>query len=294
MRRAMHVRIPIIVFCLMGTPALAQIGPRDVDKLPSTKPALTAAYGTDPLENGDLRMPEGKGPFPVVVLIHGGCWTKGFATKQNLAPLASALQARGIATWNIEYRQIGDPGAGWPGTFQDWGNGVDYLKVLAKKYPLDMKRVVVAGHSAGGHAALWVAARGKLPKDSSLFAADPLKVKVAVDIDGPGALAPFVGVDAEICGKPVIEPLMGGSAKDHADRYAQGTPRDLLPLHVPQYLVASVVLTPDAANDYVAKAKAAGDSAQVITLTNTGHFEMIAPGHPEEKQIEDLIVGLMK
>src|SRR5262245_47156086 len=89
-------------------------GPRDVDSLPSSKPTLVAAYGTDSLEFGELRLPPGRGPFPVVVVIHGGCWRAGFATLRNTAALASALTAKGVATWNIEYRQVGNPGGGWP------------------------------------------------------------------------------------------------------------------------------------------------------------------------------------
>jgi len=154
--------------CLMASPALAQrLGPRDVDTLPSRAPQLREAYGADSLQFGELRLPRmGLGPFPVAVVIHGGCWTKGFATLRNTAAVASALADEGIATWNVEYRQMGDPGAGWPNSFLDVGAAVDHLRALAKAWPLDLTRVVVLGHSAGAHLALWAAARPRLPRSS--------------------------------------------------------------------------------------------------------------------------------
>ena len=267
----------------MATGAMARdMGPRDVDALPASKPTALVSYGTDRLQTGELRLPAGKGPFPVAVVIHGGCWTKGFATARNTAPLASALTAKGIATWNIEYRQVGDAGGGWPGTFADWAAATDHLRTLAKRYPIDLTNVVVTGHSAGAHAALWVAARGKLPKGNALRGSNPLPVRAAVAIDGPGDLAPFVGPDAEICGKPVIVPLMGGTPAEVPGRYAQGSPAALLPLGMPQVMLPSSVLTPDAAEAYRKAAVAKGDRASVVpTAAGADHFNIIAPGEPQ-------------
>ena len=140
-------------------PAAMTMGAKDADELHSSPVTITESYGSDPLQNGDLRVPAGSGPFPVVIVIHGGCWTAGFATKRNTAALASAITEHGYATWNIEYRQTGDPGGGWPGTLSDWAQATDHLRALGRTHPLDLGRVVVAGHSAGGHAAAWVAAR---------------------------------------------------------------------------------------------------------------------------------------
>src|ERR1051326_5266863 len=120
-----------------------RLGPRDVDAWPATDPVVVRKYGTDPLQFGELRLPKGKGPLPVAVIIHGGCWTKGFATLRNTAAVASELAKKGVATWNIEYRQVGDAGGGWPGTFMDWGAAADYLRELTNSYPLDLSRVLV-------------------------------------------------------------------------------------------------------------------------------------------------------
>ena len=261
------------------------------NRLPASEPTVTAAYGAGPLQVGELRLPAGKGRFAVVMVVHGGCWTKGFATRRHTAALASALTRRGLATWNIEYRQVGDPGGGWPGTFSDWGAATDHLRVLARAHPLDLSRIVVTGHSAGAHAALFIASRPRLAATSAIRGRSPVPVRAAVAIDGPGDLGRFVGLDAEICGKPVIVPLMGGTPASVPDRYAQGSPAALLPLGVPQILVsASGVLSPDAAEAYRAAATAAGDKVEVRMLANTGHFEPIAPGTPQWREVEALIV----
>jgi acetyl esterase/lipase len=126
------------------------IGPRQVDTLPASNPTRVQQYGSDALEFGELRLPEGKGPFPVVVVIHGGCWTKGFATLRNTAAIASELTKSNVATWNIEYRQVGDAGGGWPGTFRDWGAATDYLRVLGKSYPVRSKYTSEAKGAAWG------------------------------------------------------------------------------------------------------------------------------------------------
>ena len=127
----------------LSAAARADMHPNDVAALEAPPPDIVSSYGDDPLQFGELRLPPGEGPFPVVVLIHGGCWTRGFATVDYTDVLAGEITAMGYATWNIEYRQVGDPGAGWPGTFQDWGNALDHLRVLAESEPLSLEQIVV-------------------------------------------------------------------------------------------------------------------------------------------------------
>ncbi|MSU62821.1 MAG: alpha/beta hydrolase [Pedosphaera sp.] len=278
---------------LFGLPSallvVEAIGPRQVDALPASDPTSVQKYGSDPLQFGELRLPKGDGPFPVVVVIHGGCWTKGFATLRNTAAIASELTKSNLATWNIEYRQVGDAGGGWPGTFRDWGAATDYLRVLSKSYPLDLSRIMVVGHSAGAHAALWVAARNHLPFDSEIRGADPLKVQAAVAVDGPGDLTGFVGFDAQICGKSVIVPLMEGAPAEQPERYRQASPKSLLPLGVPQFLVTATVLTPTTAKEYQKLAESKGDRVEILSL-DTGHFEVIAPGHKAWSAVEQVLL----
>ena len=288
----MRILILALLASLATPQLLAQehLGPREVDALPASKPTLVEAYGSDPLQVGELRIPAGKGPFPVAIVIHGGCWTKGFATRLSTAPLASSLADDGIATWNVEYRQLGDPGGGWPGTFMDWAAAADHLRALAQHEPLDLDRVVAVGHSAGAHAALWLAARHNLPSSSEIRGASPLPVMAAVAIDGPGDLGSFSKTDVDICGSPVIDNLMGGSPDEVPKRYAQGSPIQLLPLGVPQHLVAVGVLTPEDAAEYAGSAAIGHDAVQVLPVADSTHFDVIAPGNKAWLPVQKLII----
>ena len=124
--------------------------PGELEKLPAQAADQRISYGKDSSQYGDLRIPTGPGPHPVAVLIHGGCFKAQYATPRDLAAMADALKADGIATWNIEYRRLGQPGGGWPGTYLDVANAIDYLPNIAQQYSLDLDRVAVVGHSAGG------------------------------------------------------------------------------------------------------------------------------------------------
>jgi acetyl esterase/lipase len=130
------------------------MAPQDLQALPSHPADQRISYGQDSSEYGELRVPAGAGPHPLVVLIHGGCFKAAYATLRDLAPMADALKSDGIASWNVEYRRLGQPGGGWPGTYLDVGRAVDHLRAIAGAHHLDLGRVVLVGHSAGGHLAM--------------------------------------------------------------------------------------------------------------------------------------------
>lgn len=252
----------------------------------ASKPGATIAYGTLPQQSGDLRLPAGKGPFPVAVVVHGGCWQASYDTRAGIAAVADALTRRGIATWNIEYRRVGDAGGGFPGTFQDVAAGVDKLPDLARRFPLDLSRVIIVGHSAGAHLALWAASRGKLEAPWRGGTVRPVAV---VAIDGPAALAPFVGIDEQVCGKAVIVPLMGGTPADKAADYRIASPADHLPLGVRQLLVQAELgpfMVP-----YAGAAKAAGDTVEVLQPANANHFDIVTPTLPNGAAVIDFIAA---
>jgi len=297
------VKYVAFLFALLGThPALSQhMRPDDVDKLPSSAPVLLEAYGTEPAQVGELRLPAAAGPHPVVVVIHGGCWWKGFATRRNTAALASRLTEKGFATWNIEYRQAGqtgadgtysgDPGAGWPGTFRDLAAATDHLRDLAKRYPLDLTRVAVTGHSAGAHAALWVASRHRLPEKSEIASPDPLPIGAVVAIDGPPDPAREIASFEDACGVPAGTALFGGTPAEQPGRWAEGSPQAMLPLGLKSGLIsASLFLSPVASSRWVTEARAGKDPASALILDGTGHFEVIAPGSPVWSQVEAFLV----
>lgn len=233
-----------VVIAIGVIPSMAEaqfFGPQQVNRLPSSPADHRIHYGSDPLQFGELRLPHSSGRHPVAVVIHGGCWKSRhgdlIADLQNTAPLSSALTSLGIATWNIEYRQTDNPGGGWTGTFEDVANAIDYLRVLAKAYPLDLNRVVVVGHSAGGHLGTWAAARHRLSKASPLFSKEPLRVVGVVNLAGLTDLESILPIQSQLCGAPVITNLIGGSPSEVPERYRQASPSNLLPIRVKQVLI---------------------------------------------------------
>jgi acetyl esterase/lipase len=194
----------------------------------------------------------------------------------NMRPLAAALADAGIATWNIEYRRLGDAGGGWPGTFRDVAAGTDFLRTLAKDHALDLTRVIAIGHSAGGHLALWLAARQNVPGTSDVYVANPMPLNGVVSLDGPADLKAVIPDQKRICGAPVITDLIGGSPEERPDRYRAASPAELLPLGVRQEFFAGRMFGAQAA-PYEAAARAAGDRIQTTVLPAGGHFIFIDP-----------------
>jgi len=247
-------------------------GPEMVDAVPSDPPTLKVAYGTASARQfGELRVPKGKGPFPIAVIYHGGCWA-GMGGPSNVAALASFLARNGVATWTPGYRELGSDG-GWPNTFADWGQGLGYLKTLSKSYPLDLKRLTLMGHSAGTTPAVWL---GTGNYGDAVINGDLPKPRAAVVIDGPLRTAPFVGVDEAICGQPVIVPLMGGTPDDVPARYAMLDPLVNKPL-VKRLLVVDGAL-PDPEPAVIAGLRAQAIAVEVIRVSQEQHFNMLVPG----------------
>jgi acetyl esterase/lipase len=248
----------------------------DLAPLCGAPPGVRFAYGPNPLQFGELSLPDGPGPHPVVVNVHGGCWLAEFSIDHSRAQ-AQALTAAGFAVWNIEYRRVGNAGGGWPGTFLDVAQALDHLRTLARSRALDLTRVCLMGHSAGGHLALWLAARPRLALDSEIRGGDPLPVRGVV------ALAPATELrelHARRVFDDVVDRLIGGSPATYPERYATASPGDLTPLGVPQLLIAG--RHDDVwgwnAEAYLATARARHEPLiSLEVIEDAGHFEVIAP-----------------
>lgn len=254
--------------------------PQEFQALPSGEPDLRMAYGSDSSQFGELRIPAGPGPHPVAVLVHGGCFKAAYAGARDLAPMADALEADGIATWNIEYRRLGHPGGGWPGTYLDVGAAVDFLRTLADQHPLDLGRVAIVGHSAGGHLAMWVAARARVPAGSAVAMPDPLPVRGVMDLAGPLDMTANIPGYEGLCPDSVITSLLGGTPAAEPERYAHASPIRLLPLGVPQVLVIGEheeFVPRPFVEPYVQAAARAGDPVRLIVIPGAGHFEIASP-----------------
>ena len=238
------------------------------------------AYGDDPLQFGELRLPAqtGAAPVPVLVLLHGGCWLNQF-DYQYMTRLAAAFTQSGYATWTPEFRRVGDSGGGWPNTLRDAALATDDLAKLARRYPLDLGRVVAMGHSAGGQLALWLAARGKLPPDSPLYSPRPLRIHAVIGLDAITDLAAYRIGPADSC-HAAVDQLMDGTPQTRPRRYAEASPLALLPLGVPQWLIQGgedPIVSPESVRAYAAAAARAGDHVTVMELPGAGHFESAVP-----------------
>jgi acetyl esterase/lipase len=272
----------LLLACLLSADPAQAADPRppimtaeDLAAFPDPAADVRIPYGDGPLQFADLRLPKGPGPYPVMILIHGGCWLAEYDI-HHIGKLAAAFTRSGIATWTVEYRRVGDEGGGWPGTFQDIAQAADRLLTVADEYSLDTTRVIAAGHSAGGQLALWLAARPHLPANT-LFPSTQM-----VNVVGVLGLAPAPDLaslyTAEVCGD-VVDKLMGGSPAAVPDRYALASPIELVPIGVPQLLVIGTYDDNWApvGRRYFAAAEAAHDQVRLIEATQSGHFEMIDP-----------------
>ena len=297
------MRLALIFLAGCITTAAQGTQPADLWKQPVAAADSKLAYGTDALQFGEVRLPKVKGTHPVVVLVHGGCYVDRLPTRdprdttfEPLRPLAAALADAGVATWNLEYRRAGNPGGGWPGSFLDLAAGVDFLRTIARVNQLDLSRVVVVGHSAGGQLAHWIAARPKLSQSSPLYSKNPLRVNAVVNIDGPPDLTTAQPMERKFCPVPGITQFMGGTAAEQPERYREASATHLLPIGVPQTIVAGGLLLGvyDLVSSYEASATAKGDSVTVLKLEGAGHFDMLAPGSQYGKPVIEAILALLK
>jgi acetyl esterase/lipase len=230
---------------------------------PPAAAAARLAYGSVPLQFGDLRVPGGDGPHPLAIVIHGGFWKANF-NLIHTGHICVALCELGVMTWNVEYRRVGDPGGGWPGSHEDVLDAVGFARGLAG---VDPARIVLVGHSAGGHLALLAAARARLPVVAIAAVSDLVRWQTEKSTAFLGGAAP---ADAS--------PLAG------------------LPLGVRQVLVHGTnddVVPFRLSERYVAVAEEKGDDATLVRLDGAGHFEPIDPLAPESARVLEAVTDVV-
>ncbi|WP_374143179.1 alpha/beta hydrolase [Sphingomonas sp.] len=240
----------------------------------------TVSYGRDPYQKVDVWLPKVPGKHPVVLMVHGGCWTTSIADRTLMNWIANDLRGRGIAVWNIDYRGVDRPGGGYPGTFSDAAQAADALAANAARYDLDLRHVVAVGHSAGGHLALWLAARPKLPSGSALHVDHPLKIGHVISLGGLPDLEATAASPDNGCGTEVVAALIGPATPAHPDVYADTSVPRLLPLGVPVDLINGEndrIIPMRLGTGYIDQATKAGDDAVLHRIDKTGHVELIAP-----------------
>ena len=256
--------------------------------LPAPHADARVRYGPGEHHFADLRLPPGTGPHPVVIGIHGGYWRARYGL-DYFGHACAALTASGVATWNIEYRRLGNDGGGWPGTFRDVALAADALRAVAASYSLDLSRAVAVGHSAGGQLALWLAGRHRIAPDSPLHDPDPLLLAGAVSLAGVTDLR--LGYELHLSDF-VVNDFLGGSPDVYPDRYAAASPIELLPLGIRQILItgdADANVPPTLSQRYYAAARTAGDPAELLMLPGAGHFEIVDPRSREWSTVAEAV-----
>jgi acetyl esterase/lipase len=274
-------RTTVVALALLAVTVIACLlharsrGWREVLRRPAPAADRRIAYGGEPSQYGELRLPKTPGRHPVAIVIHGGCWSAQYGS-DYMGYASAALTAAGFATWNVEYRRLGEPGGGWPATFADVARAADFLREIADEYALDLSRVIAVGHSAGGELALLLGARPRLADDHPMHAASPLPVRGVVSLAGITDLRR----SGTSCDRAVVA-LMDGEPHERARRYDQASPVALVPLGLPQRIVQGAVDThvPAAmASAYVAAAHAArDDDVELIALPDADHLQIVDP-----------------
>ena len=273
--------------CLSGSASAAPMTLNDYLALSGPAPTATIAYGSAPSQFAELFRPAGNGPFPVVVLVHGGCWTVKFGGITQMRNVAGALAARGIAVWNVEYRRVDEDGGGYPGTYQDINAALDTLAAQAGRYQLDTQRIVAMGHSAGGQLVQWIAGRARIAPSSPLFQAAPLAVRHIISLGGLADLRREQTLIKTSCGRD-LEQLAGAPSAERPDVFSDTNAAELMPNGSSTVLITGELDTispPRAAYAYAARAQAAGDLARVVILPKASHYDEIAASSPSWKLI---------
>lgn len=257
--------------------------------------SIHLAYGDHPSQFGVLRMPELSGRCPVVVTIHGGFWKSEYGLEE-LDPLDMDLAGRGYATWNIEYRRSGEDGGGWAGTFHDVIDAVNHLSWLKEHFPLDLSRVVILGHSAGGHLALWLASRtGQVQTDEM---GSPLLIPIqgVISLAGVSDLKKMWKIDADKGISSPVASFLGGTPQEVPERYRLASPIELLPLDVEQILFHGDIdcdVPVGLSVEYHRRAMKQGDKVKLAVLPEADHFKLIDPSSSAWAAVTDSLESLL-
>jgi acetyl esterase/lipase len=272
-----------------------------LDRADRPSPNHKIFYGDHADQYGELWLPKkaATSTTPIVVLLHGGCWRADLPGPELVAFLADALRGEGVAVWSVTYRRVGTKAekfSPYPDTFLDVIHATEKLRELATRHSLDLNRIVTTGHSAGGHLALWLAARANLPTDSVLHKKDPMRIHAVVGIAALPDLAYARVASAHACGADTVDKLIDTKSRGDA-AYRDTSVISLLPLNVPQTLISGVydgIAAPAHAWRYRERAREKNETVQLVTIDNAAHFELIAPWTDAGREVVQKIIAATK
>lgn len=242
----------------------------DVIETPPPPYDARIPYGEAPPQFGDLRVPPGDGPHPIVVILHGGFWRARYDL-EHLGHLCAAFTREGYATWNLEYRKVGERGGGFPGTFADVLAGIEALRPLSTQYPIDVSRTVVVGFSAGGQLALFSAAQREQPRGVK---APPPTFPLRGAVSLAGVVDLCTGFSSDV-GAGAVRALMGDGPEALPQAYAAACPTLLAPIHTPVRLVHGSA--DDQVPPQMSEVYARHTGAPLQRLDGAGHLDLIDP-----------------
>ncbi|MFT7459473.1 MAG: acetyl esterase/lipase [Planctomycetota bacterium] len=296
MQKLTHCLTAALLAFWMATSPLAETPAEDeliplLDAVTTTQqPAdYRLNYGPGVFQFGDLRLPEGEGPHPVVVLVHGGCWTAKYGL-HLMDAMAERLTELGFATWNPEFRRVGMNGGEWQDIFKDVVMATHYVDNLASRFNLDTENVILTGHSSGAHLVLWLAHQEELINKHN-----SMKVKAVLSLAPLTDLTDVAKDETLPCHK-TVEGLMGGSVEMYPERY-----RAASPIHMSNTGVELIVINgkQDSAGFYSQFLKyrknmtKRGHEIRHLEVGPSGHFEMITPGTTAWKDVEKAFLSFM-
>ena len=249
----------------------------DILKLPPPPADARISYGTDDNQFGEIRLPKTKGPFPLVMNIHGGFWRAKYDLT-HAGHLCAALTAKGLATWNVAYRRVGDPGGGWPGTFEDIRNAYRFVPQLVKQYNLDSTKILVMGHSAGGQLALCLAAH-----ETSLKRV--ISLAGVVDLQQAWEL--------HLSNNAVVD-FLGGKPNEVREHYHEADPMQLSVSHsTTQWLIHGAgddVVPSYFSRNYAQGKQKRGEDVHYLEISAAGHFDLIDPRSKAWPRVENTLL----
>jgi len=282
-RRHLAAALTVALLTTLALPATAsaQAAPTAVQQAPrppAPEPSERIVYGEAPSQFIEVYHPTGAGPHPVVVFVHGGCYVERAASVRSARRMGADLAEHGVVAWNIAYRRTDEEGAAFPGLFQDIATATDRVRAEAGRLNLDLSKVVIAGHSSGGHLALWSAGRPNIPATSPLHSNTPLRPVAVVGIAGPGQFEGMQPLLDDSCGADTFVRLMGAPSLERTDVLADTSPDRLLPFGVPIHLIVGSqddVVPPMFVDAFAKAAIAAGDAVVLNVIEGADHEDPV-------------------